>query len=346
VSCAPTVVRATTILLVSTGLAACSVAGSTPKASPEAPSITAVVKSRFADLVDLDNGDLVVAPPPTTARATVTESQADAMFEAADAVQGPYEFAILGLGLVTVAPRVENPAPTTTSPPVSSGSAPTTAPSTTTPLPSTTTTPTTSPASTPTTTSPASTTTTAGPTTTTGAGGANPPLTLLPSYRNRLAWVGIVWGPTGACPGSTTTEPAAARSTTYVAIVIDAHTGQRVIAYRSGGLSACTGATQVPTVTKPNELLSVPWQPVGPASTAVQIQVPACGHYYGWTQVPTTGGGLADQVVVSVPFDPACGSTVPQTQAVDQVVPLGSGQGLVNHAPVGPVRSLEALPSD
>ena len=98
-------------------------------------------------------------------------------------------------------------------------------------------------------------------------------------------------------------------------------------------------------MTEPNELLSVPWQPVGPTSTAVQIQIPACGHYYGWTQVPTTGGGLADQVVVSVPFDPTCGSTVPQTQAVDQVVPLGSGQGLVDHAPVGPVQALEALPS-
>jgi hypothetical protein len=339
VSCAPTVVRATTILLVSTGLAACSVAGPTPKASPEAPSITAVLKSRFNDLIDLDNGDLVVAPPPTTARATVTERQADAMFEATDAVQGPYEFAILGLGLVTVAPRVENPAPTTTSPPVSSGSVATTGPSTTIPLPSTTTAPTTSP-----TTTPGSTTT--GPTTaTTGAGVAVPPSTLLPGYHDRLAWVGIVWGPTGACPGGTTTVPASPRSTTYVAIVIDARTGQRVIAYRSGGVSACTGAIQTPSVTEPNELLSVPWQPVGPTSTAVQIQIPACGHYYGWTQVPTTGGGLADQVVVSVPFDPTCGSTVPQTQAVDQVVPLGSGQGLVDHAPVGPVQALEALPS-
>jgi hypothetical protein len=346
------VVRATTILLVSTGLAACSVAGSTPKASPEAPSITAVVKSRFNDLIDLDNGDLVVAPPPTTARASVSEHQADAMFEATDAVQGPYEFAILGLGLVTVAPRVENSASTTTSPPDSAGSVPTTGPSNTTSLPSTTTAPTTSSTTSPTTSSTTSSTTTPGSTTTgpttttTGAGTAVAPPTQLPGYHDRLAWVGIVWGPTAACPAPTTTEAAPPRSTTYVAIVIDAHTGQRVIAYRSGGVSACTGATQTPSVTEPNELLSVPWQPVGPTSTAVQIQIPACGHYYGWTQVPTTGGGLADQVVVSVPFDPTCGATVSQTQAVDQVVPLGSGQALVDHAPVGPVQALQALPSD
>jgi hypothetical protein len=78
----------------------------------------------------------------------------------------------------------------------------------------------------------------------------------------------------------------------------------------------------------------------------VQIQIPACGHYYGWTQVPTTGGNQAVQVVVAVPFDPTCGSTVVQSQSVDQVVPLGSGQALTGHAPLGPVDALQALPDD
>ena len=115
---APTVVRATTVLLVCAGgLAACTVA-STPKAaaSPEAPSITAVMNARFATAVDLDHGGLLVTPPSVRAAktATVTESQADAMFEATDAVAGPHAFAILGLGLVTVATRVEEPATTTT----------------------------------------------------------------------------------------------------------------------------------------------------------------------------------------------------------------------------------------
>jgi len=159
-----------------------------------------------------------------------------------------------------------------------------------------------------------------------------------------LAWVGIAWGATGTCAGSTTTAPATG-TTGYVAVVIDARQDHRVIAYRSGGPAPCSGATRTPSVTEPDELLSVPWQPVGPASTAVRIQVPPCGHYYGWTQVPATGGSVADQIVVAVPFDPMCGSTVAQGQTVDQVVPLGSGQGLVLHAPVGPVQALQALPS-
>jgi hypothetical protein len=49
--------------------------------------------------------------------------------------------------------------------------------------------------------------------------------------------------------------------------------------------------------------------------------------------------------VVSVPFDPTCGATTSQSQAVDQVVPLGSGQGEVAHAGVGPIEALQALPN-
>jgi hypothetical protein len=158
--------------------------------------------------------------------------------------------------------------------------------------------------------------------------------------------VGIVWDASPSCPGSTTTKPTSPATTTYVAIVIDARTAGRVLAYMSGGSSPCTGVTEGPHVTEPNELLSVPWQPVGPSSTAVQIQIPACGHYYGWTQVPTSGGGEAVQVVASVPFDPTCDSTVVQSQSVDQVVPLGSGQGSTAHAPLGPVEALQALPND
>jgi hypothetical protein len=62
--------------------------------------------------------------------------------------------------------------------------------------------------------------------------------------------------------------------------------------------------------------------------------------------VTTTGGTPAVQVVVAVPFDPPCGATASQSQSVDQVVPLGSGQSLVAHAPVGPVQALQALPSN
>jgi len=340
-------VRATTVLLAGAGmLAACGAVGPTPRAAPEAPTTTAVVGARFAVSVDLDHGGLLVTPPApgAAATATVTEREADAMFEATDAVEGPHEFAILGLGLVTVAPRFEYPAPsttttTTTAPALSvppTNAPPTTAPPP--PPPRSTTTTTTTTTTAPTTT----TTTTALPTTAPGLGTLPPPA--LPGFDSRLAWVGIAWDTTATCPGSATTLPAVGDTTTYVAIVIDARTDQRVIAYRSGGSSPCTGAARAPSVTEPNELLSVAWQPVGPASTAVEIQVPPCGHYYGWTQVPVTGGGSADQVVVSVPFRPACGSTASQGQAVDQVVPLGPGQALVGHAPVGPVQALQALP--
>jgi hypothetical protein len=253
------------------------------------------------------------------------------MFEATDAVAGAHPYAILGLGLVTVATRLEEPTTTTTTPPPSSSVPPTAA------APASTT----SDAST--TTAPAAPTTATSPTTAVGAG--TPPPPDLPTYRSRLAWVGIVWGPS-ACTGSTTTTPTSAGSTIYIAVVIDARTGHRVLAYRSGGSAPCTGAPEAPLVTEPNELLSVPWQAVGPASTAVQIEVPPCGHYYGWTQVPAAGGASAAQIVVAVPFDPTCGATASQSQAIDQVVPLGSSQSQVGHAPVGPVEALQALPSD
>jgi hypothetical protein len=97
-------------------------------------------------------------------------------------------------------------------------------------------------------------------------------------------------------------------------------------------------------VTEPNELVSVPWSVVGPSSTAVQIHVPPCGRYYGWTQIQVAGGGVADQVVVADPFDPGCGATAAVSQAIDQVVPLGSGQNQVGHAAVGPVEALQTLP--
>jgi hypothetical protein len=157
--------------------------------------------------------------------------------------------------------------------------------------------------------------------------------------------VGIVWGTTETCNGSATTQSTSPSTTTYVAILIDARTGHQVLAYRSGGRSPCDGTTRTPAVTAPNELLSVSWQPVSPSSTAVRIQIPPCGRYFGWTQIPTTGTGIADQVVVGVPFDPSCGATVAQSQLVDQVVPLGPGQTLVGHAPVGPIQALQTLPT-
>jgi hypothetical protein len=157
-----------------------------------------------------------------------------------------------------------------------------------------------------------------------------------------LAWVGIAWDEPQTCPGSTTTVPASSSGGGYTAIVIDARTGHDVLAYASGGSAPCGGAAASPVVTAPDELVSVAWQPVGPSSTAVTISVAPCGRYYGWTVVPAAGGGSATQVVEAVPFDPSCGATTSQSQAVDQVVPLGSGQAQIAHAPLGPVDALVA----
>ena len=341
---APAMIRATTILLLcAAGLAACKGAGLNPQTSPEAPSAGAVAQARYATSVDLDNGGLLVTAPPAGSRPTVSAAQADAMFEATDAVQGRHTFSILGLGLVTVAARAERtppPSTTTTSPPPPSTVPPTTAP----PPPPTTTTPppTTTPTIAATSTSTSTSTTAPAPAPAPAPTTAEP---VLPSYRHRLAWVGIVWGAAETCTGSTTTHPASAPDTTYIAVLIDARTGHQVLVYRSGGRNPCGGGTRSPRVTEPNELLSVAWQPVGPSSTAVRIQIPACGRYYGWTQIPTTGTGIADQVVVAVPFDPRCGSTQVQSQLIDQVVPLGPGQTLVGHAVIGPIRALQTLPT-
>ena len=374
---APVICRASAVVLLGAGaLAACSGIGPRHPSSPGAPSTAAVAMARYATVVDLDHGDLHVAPPPAGETSAVPETEAEAMFDAADAVQGPHAFSIFGLGIASVATEAQQTPTTTTVPPPPSTTAPTTAPS---PPPNISTAPTTTAPPTTTTTvgahppaapgpsarTPGAQASTVGPALASSApvlvdtppstslpspSGTAPtstvPVPVLPGYHHRLAWVGIVWGPTESCPGSTTTQPASTATTTYIAVLIDAHTGHQVLAYRSGGSSPCGGTPRIPAVTQPGELVSVAWQPVGPSSTAVQIQVPPCGRYYGWTQLPTTGTGIADQVVVDVPFDPSCGAATPQSQVVDQVVPLGPGQKQVGHAALGPIRALQALPTD
>jgi len=78
----------------------------------------------------------------------------------------------------------------------------------------------------------------------------------------------------------------------------------------------------------------------------VNISVPPCGSLVGWTQVPVAAGATANAVEVEVllPFDPSCGATTPATQAIDDVVPLGSAQMQVPHAPLGPVEALQPPP--
>jgi len=339
---------------------------------------TLVAGARFVSSLDLDGGELVVGPPGA-AKAHVPLATAETMFRAADAVDGTYDFSVMGLGVVTLTLPGSSP-PTTggpfgTAPPGPPGSALTT--TTTTPSaprvtggpsstaasggPSTTarsatTSATASPSPSTSTASgvPSSTvagtapgtTTPSSSTTSASAGGA---ASSLPRYEQRLAWVGVAWNPpcpagattaAGTTPSSTPRQPAA--TSRYTVVLFDARTGRDALAYTSRGPSTCGGRSQGPVVGRPSELVSVPWQPVGPASTAVQVSLPACGTYEGWTELPSPGGGQVTEVVAHVPFDPACGRPA-SVQVVDDVVPLGTAQSTVSHAPLGPVQAERTL---
>lgn len=316
------------MLVVTAGtLASCTTA---PKggAASGPPTLSSVVRGRFVSRVELDNGDLVVAPAGRR-KALVSAQSAQAMFRAADVVDGSYRFAVFGLGVVTLSPQVSTPttAPAPTTP---TSVAPSLPPgTTTTAAPTTSETGATPPAD--------STATTASPGTTATTATTAPASSLLPRYDDRLAWVGIAWG--ASCPGQ---AGGTAPGTRYVAVVLDAQTGRSVLAYTSQSAPACGGPVQPPSVTLPTELVSVPWQAVGPTSTAVRVTIPACATFFGWTDV--TGPAPAPiQVVAQEPFDPACGSSASSVEVVGSVVPLGKVQAQIPHAVLGPVDVLRTL---
>ena len=316
------------VLAVAAGVSSsCTFTTTNGGGSPGLPSLASVVGDRFVSAVALDNGALVVEPPGV-ATTHISAEKARTMFRAADVVDGPYRFSVLGLGVTTISPPASAPttttagtATTTTSAGTGSGPSRITGPSTT----STTTT----------TSTPVTTTTSAG----TGASSTSTSTTVAPPlarYDHHLAWVGIAWG-TG-CP----TTRKSLVSTRYVVVVLDAATGGSVIAYTSRGASTCTGPVEPARVSRPAELVSVPWAPVGPASTAVRVTMPPCGAFYGWTDAPTPAPASI-QVVARAPFPPDCGSNAPVTQVVDGVVPLGDAQARLPHAAVGPLNGLRTL---
>lgn len=114
------------------------------------------------------------------------------------------------------------------------------------------------------------------------------------------------------------------------------------MAYSSGGQPACGGPSSPPSVSLPQELVSVPWQPVGSTSTAIAVTVPPCGAYYGWTELPETTQGTTVEVIASVPYDATCANAASSSDTVDSVVPLGQGAAIA-HAPTGPIDALDAL---
>jgi hypothetical protein len=276
--------------------------------------------------VELDGGDLVVVPAGKR-KARVSATVAQAMFRAADVVDGAYRFAIIGLGVATISPGVSTTSTTGPGTP-STPTSPTTRPTTTTTTTST---------SGPPPTSSGSGSSSTGPNSTTSTLAAAPSAPPLPRYVNRLAWVGIAWG--ADCPATAGHSELATR---YVAVVFDADTGHSVLSYTSRSSVACSGPVQPPTIGRPSELVSVPWQAVGPSSTGVRVTMPACSSYFGWTEVPGAGAASVE-VQARAPFDPECGSTVPVVEVVGSVVPLGTVQAQVTHAPVGPIDALRTL---
>ncbi len=327
-------------------LSSCATTPRSATVGPQLPTLSSVTGGRFVSRVELDNGDLVVAPAGKS-KPRISATTAQALFRATDAVDGAYRFAVLGLGRVTVSAAVSASSTTTsglgTASTTTSAAGATTVPGTTT---------STTRATTTTTTTSTTTTTASNTTTSTGAGSAPgstgapgptstvaPAAPALPRYDNRLAWVGIAWG--ADCPAPTGTARLATR---YVAVILDADTGRSVLAYTSRSATGCSGPVQAPSIVRPDELVSVPWQPVGPTSTAVRVTMPACSTYFGWTEVPGAGAAASVQVVARKPFDPDCGSDTTSVLVVDDVVPLGSAQTQVSHAVLGPVDALRTLP--
>jgi len=342
------------LLIVAAMLAGCTVAHERSVRAPSAaPSLAAVHGDRFVSVVDLDDGGLVV-DPAGKAKPLVSSAAAATMFRASVAVDGSYAFSMVGLGFVTVSNDVPTPPVTGTTGAI--GATGTTSTTGTTGTTGTTSTTSTTGTTRTTTTTGAGTT---GTTSTTGAGAVAGTTTsvasttlpvpggvtqeALPVYDHRLAWVGVAWN---TCPGAATgtvgsTLGPAGTPTRYTVVVFDADTGHDALAYTSGGVSACGAAVQAPVVSRPAELVSVAWQPVGTGSTAVQVSLPACGTFYGWTALQPTG---AIEVVASVPYDPDCGDAA-GTQTVDDVVPLGRAQAGVAHAPLGLVDAERSLPT-
>ena len=341
-------VRMTVLVTVAAGTCACTAVtrGGATSTTPASglPSISSVSGDRFVTTVDLDDGGLVVQPPGN-ARPKVPASAANTIFRAADAVAGDYRFALLGVGLVTLdAGQTGTTSAPSTSPATNTTTPDDAPPGTTTTVARavTTTTTTPGPARAPTTAVPAAPTTTeTAPTTTAPVAPttSGPPAVSLPRYDGRLAWVGIVWDP--RCASATTTS-GGPRPGAYVAVIFDADTGRDVLAYTSRGATGCDGTVEPAHAEVPDELVSVAWSVVGPSSTAVTVSLPACGAYYGWTEL-LGAHSTALQVVARQPFDPGCDSPPQTTQTVDNVVPLGQGQVQILHASLGPVDELHTL---
>ena len=180
-----------------------------------------------------------------------------------------------------------------------------------------------------------------------------PGVTALPSYNDRLAWIGfLVRGPQAvSCPG---VPPSVAANYIYVepfgAVILDASTGKAVITYWSRGTGVCGGTTLVgPLVHRGYEVVSVPWIKVGQASAQappklppgvtaptgakewlVRYTMPPCGDNWDSGGYYRAGRLYGFYIEVQVPMDrPShCPPARSLTQSISAFFPL-------RHAPVG-----------
>ena len=213
---------------------------------------------------------------PARRRPRVSAQSAEAMFQAADVVDGAYRFAVLGLGVATMSPQVS------THDHDRSGARPRPAAP-----PPTTTARDHRPRQATTTTGATSTTGTTGATSSTATTGERATGFAAASPATTIAWRG--WG----SPGEPTARSRRAPRTRHP---LRGRRHRRPDRAQRARLHQperrpCGGTVQPTDVSRPTELVSVPWQPVGPASTAVRVTMPACGTYFGWTDV--TGPGAA-----------------------------------------------------
>lgn len=160
----------------------------------------------------------------------------------------------------------------------------------------------------------------------------------LPSYQDRLAWVGFVSseGFTASCPpptGTPTSGTSSVSPSTYnpyfFIVVLDAGTGKAVLDYRTRGTGNCGGVFTGPRVLRADELLSVPWSVTEQPDKqwTYSYAIPRCDRDYmrgGYGPTETSF------VIVEGPIDPP--SHCSPARTLTATVPSGI---TADHAPTG-----------
>ena len=161
-------------------------------------------------------------------------------------------------------------------------------------------------------------------------------------YDNRLAWVGIAWE--ADCP------IVEAENSTLHCDRVQAMSGcrprrpdraQRPRLHRTAARRACEWCSPASERQPPRgDRLGAVAACRGRPAPRCAATIPACGTYFGWTDLTTQNASSALEVLARAPFDPRCTPEADSPLVVDSVVPLGPAQAQVPHAPLGPVDGL------